>query len=270
MTKLNGDYVGFEFEYELPQNVEYSHVDRILRNIDTEMIFSVKEDMSLRRGVELVTEPIIFNENSTINDIAFVIRQLDFLKVSIRTSTHMHVNVFDLTPEERFSRFALFVLLEPYYRQTVSFERAGNPFCKWWSDIIFDGRFQINRDINGVFIESDRYMSLNLSSFVSHSTYEARFMESPRVDVIPDWSNLNNIVVSIFNVLRKAKVDDPRKYLEFVYREDFKGLEQFCGCKLFTFFDDVVNLSVVYSSEFYRLKAVENLCDVYQINYGDY
>src|SRR5690606_25615934 len=98
-----------------------------------------KQEGSLRGGVEYVLySPVPMKElPDALDEIGKVFEQCPKIVRSIRCSTHMHVNVSDLTIQQIYNVIGYYYLIEDILVNTQGPVRKGNLFCLRMSDAEF-------------------------------------------------------------------------------------------------------------------------------------
>lgn len=137
---------------------------------------------SLRNGWEFVTGPqcTIGNFQTYLDDLELALSKAK-LDLSIRTSTHLHVNVYDFTLEQVYAVIAAFYLMEDTLVKANGKARMGNLFCLRAKDA--EGIFEIlnNNATTGRHVSVDhnlRYGALNLNAIQKFGSVEFRFMRA--------------------------------------------------------------------------------------------
>jgi hypothetical protein len=155
---------------------------------------------SLRNGHEFVT-----GAQCTINNLPTYLEDLKAglkgakLDLSIRTSTHLHVNVANFTIEEVYAVISAFYLVEDTLVRSQGKPRMGNLFCLRSKDAegIFD--ILINQISSGIHLQIEpnlRYGALNLNALSKFGSVEFRFMKAMTdTDLLRLWTeNLHGLV----------------------------------------------------------------------------
>ena len=138
-------------------------------------------DHSLRGGVEFV-----FKEPLKRPQVTKALTQLQeiidnsIVSLSIRCSTHIHVNVLDKTPLEIYEAMFRFYLLESLLVSTQPENRQGNLFCLRMQDAR-DIALRIRQSmLNGSYLldhsTDHKYAAMNLSSLNVFGSLEFRFL----------------------------------------------------------------------------------------------
>lgn len=114
-----------------------------------------------------------------------------------RCSTHLHVDVEDMSRTQLFNFITLYVMFEEVLLQLVCKERRGNLFCLPISDsvaaqnIITDCA-TTKRDINYIMMNEAKYCAINLASVGEHNSLEFRALQGTKdVDLIMNWINVH-------------------------------------------------------------------------------
>lgn len=186
------------------------------------------EEGSLRNGAEFVlAKPIKLSELSEAMDQLAVLTKSAKIKNSIRTSTHIHVNVLDYTVREVYTALVMYWLVENALVQTQGVNRIGNLHCLRLCDsegaIGMIGRELADgvpfRDIAN---DNYRYLAVNLAALGKFGTLEFRFfagMTDP--EVTKAWCQAMVQLVrrartysSPFEVLRSFGRVSPQHFLD--------------------------------------------------------
>ena len=140
-----------------------------------------KPDTSLRDGMEYVLRfPVEMKDlGSALDDLTKVLSPFKPAS-SIRTSTHIHVNVTTLTLSQVYNAVFAYYLVEELLLRLVPIERKGNLFCLRMNDSnsiyhllkwSFGGRYF------SIFNEEEaKYSALNLCTVKKYGSLEFRFM----------------------------------------------------------------------------------------------
>lgn len=179
---------------------------------------------SLRNGHEFVTGP-----QCTIGNLDTYLADLDVglskakVELSIRTSTHLHVNVAWFSLEEVYAVIAAFYLIEDTLVKANGKPRMGNLFCLRSRDAegIFD--ILIDRATKNSHLQIDqnlRYGALNLNALSKFGSLEFRFMKAMTdTKLLKLWTdnlfhfvhtakNLGNVREVIFQYKRSKNLED--------------------------------------------------------------
>lgn len=137
---------------------------------------------SLRSGLELITKPqVLYKEPSWYETLKSLQRYLatydDKILTSIRTSTHIHVSVQDLTVYEVYNAILNWYIIEEVVVSTCPKERRGNLFCLRARDAsgIFGGikkRLKTFADTARVLPETDYALDSTDYSYMSNVRHE--------------------------------------------------------------------------------------------------
>lgn len=168
---------------------------------------------------------------------------------SIRTSTHIHVNVSHLTQLQVIKIICAFWLIENALVNMHGAQRIGNLFCLRCSDaealpmlLIDDIRKVQPFQTSGA--ENLRYSSLNLASLRKFGSLEFRFMKGMyKTPELLKWINaLHYFVVqaskikNINETLELARRISPLDFLEFFFPKDFVSeILKVNGSRIFLF-----------------------------------
>ncbi|MCB0368305.1 MAG: hypothetical protein KDD45_02410 [Bdellovibrionales bacterium] len=181
----NGDF-GIELELEYPLNKEIP-VNTISQGL---IYWKMIPEGSLRNGTEFVIRKEIKHNEETfsnaIHEIKNVLRNYDFTE-SIRTSTHIHINVLDLTPKQIVNVILNWYLFENLFVFNNGKERRGNLHCLRFSDangIYYNIKEAIknassNFPVTSSFTDqsSIKYSALNLGNLNYLGTLEFRYLK---------------------------------------------------------------------------------------------
>jgi hypothetical protein len=164
----------------------------------TASFWSLKEEGSLRGGGEYVLK-----RPTQLESLPEVLKHLKTaLKssapvVSIRCSTHVHINVCRYTARQVYQIALMYYLLEPVLLRTQPAKRFGNLFCLAMEQaeaVYFDLLVDITRrgkPFSSFTRESNRYAALNLVSVHKFGSVEFRFLDAiTDVDHIALWSKM--------------------------------------------------------------------------------
>ena len=184
LTKVEGD-VGLEFEVEgrdLPEAVTgfKTTYDDSLRGESYEYVTDGPVD---RDQVALT----LMHLESAIHDLGSEVHK------SYRTSTHVHINVQELTMAQVFNMVTLYLMFEEYLVKFCGKDREGNLFCLRMTDAeglipmvcmhAASGNWQslVNSDI--------RYAAINLCALGKFGSLEFRSLEGT-----DDWNKVKDWV----------------------------------------------------------------------------
>ncbi len=167
-----------------------------------------KPDGSLRDGMEFVLAAPIKLEHlddacAELNKALKKMRP----KTSIRTSTHVHVNILDLTIRQVYQAAAGYYLLEELLIGTQPKERRGNLFCLRMSDadsvsIFLKKSLQTGRFFQMYNEDHHKYSALNLCTVNRFGSLEFRIFEAMMPDDFKKW------VIACHELIRNsAKLD---------------------------------------------------------------
>lgn len=164
------------------------------------------EEGSLKDGgTELVlTRPVSLEELPQAIDEARAALSKSKIKQSLRTSTHVHVNMLSRTVRQLYSVILAWWIIEDSIIQTQGPNRVGNLFCLSLSNaeaILFniladlDGR----RHLNTTSSNSNRYAALNLSAIGKFGSVEFRFLKGTT-----DWDEITMWTESLHQFVNEA------------------------------------------------------------------
>lgn len=196
-----------------------------------------KQEGSLRGGVEYVLySPVPMRRlPDALDEIGKVFEKCPKIVRSIRCSTHMHVNVSDLTIQQIYNVIGYYYLIEDILVNTQGPIRKGNLFCLRMSDAEFlaealiDSAQMINDPSRGFCLtrfdaHNFKYGALNLAAPTKFGSLEFRFLR-PMTDKadLGFWSGVFYTLVheakniSLEESLRKAEELTPQGFLELVF-----------------------------------------------------
>lgn len=195
----------------------------------TSKFWTVKEEGSLRDGgIEYVLKRPV-----TMGDLPKALEEFrEYMDKSapsttIRCSTHIHVNILQLTEAQVYNVMLCWYLLEDLLVQTQSNNRQGNLFCLRLSDAedlalsIKESLANDGNGFNSFYPERNRYAALNLCAITRFGSLEFRFM-----DAMTDPTKIFNWATILHNIVHNAKDIEPLKLLS-IYDElnanDFLG-----------------------------------------------
>lgn len=173
-------------------------------------------DGSLRDGIEFVLAvpegAIKLKESLAVMEAAFEKHKTQ-RNYSFRTSTHVHVNVSNLTLTQVKSIVALYYLFENQFTSYCAKHRQGNRFCLRLREaehiVSLVSKFFSDERVPSS--DSAKYMALNIATLSKYGTLEFRTLEGT-----DDW---NKIYMWVRALLRLRKVGK-----EIGSIQDFKHL----------------------------------------------
>lgn len=176
-----------------------------------------KVDDSLRSGTEFVlVKPVsIFHLSEAIEEFFRIIRNYN-PRTSIRTSTHIHVNVQTKTVREVYNIIIAYYLIEELLIMTQPKERIGNLFCLRMKDsnAIFQFLKQSLVPEYEYFFsffreENHKYSALNLCPVLQLGSLEFRFLAAILSEKeMLRWSVLFYELVSVASKIDMTKLLD--------------------------------------------------------------
>lgn len=160
-------------------------------------------DGSLRNGIEFVLEApqgtLKLKESLEVMEKAFAAHKTK-RNYSFRTSTHVHVNVSNLTLSQVKSIVALYYMFENQYTGYCAKHRQGNRFCLRLREaehiVALVSKFFSDERVPSP--DHAKYMALNLAPISRYGTLEFRTLEGT-----DDW---NRIYTWVRALLRLRKV----------------------------------------------------------------
>lgn len=155
-----------------------------------------KEEGSLRGGGEyILKKPVTLKALPDALGLLDKILSLGKPEISLRCSTHIHVNVSELSARQIWQFLLVYYLLEPLLMRTQPKKRWGNLFCLTmeYAEAVF---IDLERDIKTSPVpfrsftrDRNRYAALNLVAIGKFSSVEFRFLDAMvKVDQILLWS----------------------------------------------------------------------------------
>lgn len=192
--------IGIEIELEGKFNLIASHSPRYWTSVP---------EGSLRNGVEFITtEPVAIDHLDTVlEDFSKIVAKSTF-KSSIRTSTHIHVNVSRSRLEQIYNFLVLWYLLEDVLVQVAGSDRQGNLFCLRASDaqgmITMLKNSLDKRTYMSEFTDQYRYSACNLAAVKKFGSLEFRFLK----DMV-DTTLLKTWCEGLYKIVHKGLRNDP-------------------------------------------------------------
>lgn len=156
--------------------------------------FVFTTDGSLRNnGIEAVTRPIRMMHVPALLKAFFAQFQITERNYSERCSTHVHMNVLDMTIEQVTNLCLLYQTLERLLFRFVGHDRDKNIFCVPWyqSGLSFDLTAKVFGDANYTFRRWQKYCALNLIPISTQGSVEFRHLHGTcDVEKITQWLTL--------------------------------------------------------------------------------
>lgn len=175
---------------------------------------TITEDHSLRNnGREFITFPFkrerlieAFNAIHHGGIVAFKQDQ----KFSERTSTHVHVNVSNLTLDQAKNMVLLYALFEPVFFSFVGDERKHNIYCVPLSHTFLPSTYSANFD---TMVKSwHKYTALNIKPVSKIGTIEFRHLYgTDDVNIFSEWID---ILKALYNFVEKEESFDIKQWLD--------------------------------------------------------
>lgn len=196
-------------------------------NFDTDLpvFWSWKEEHSLRGGLEFVLKkPLDLPDLSkALKDLEKTLSQ-STLHPTIRCSTHIHVNVSDLTHRQIYQALAYYFLVEDLFVSTQGPLRVGNLFCLRMSDaehIAYDLMSSIATEQGFAYFNMDgfKYGACNLAAVRHFGSLEFRFFRPLKTSQIYFWSAILHRIISTakdFPIRKTLQYIEDGKYYEFL------------------------------------------------------
>lgn len=139
---------------------------------------SVTSDGSLRNGIELVTTPLTLGQVAEFAPL-YTEWASENVTLSERCSTHIHVNVQDMT-EVQFKAFLwLCIAIEPALMSTVSEFRQNNVYCYpvYKTGNLVKSYRTLFENPNNFFTNVPKYCAVGLFRFREYGTVEFRMFD---------------------------------------------------------------------------------------------
>lgn len=176
---MKGAYFGIELEIEgvSPDSTEDASMLQHSRVI---------EDGSLRNGIEIVTNPLRFSEVQVFAGLYEQWAREASPVLSERCSTHIHVNVQDLTYEQLRSFLWLSIAVEQVLLEYCSTMRRNNTYCyttnksvntaAWYRELLYRSK---DNDNLSQFLQrgTPKYCAIGLFRFADYGTVEFRMFD---------------------------------------------------------------------------------------------
>lgn len=195
VREIVGAKVGLELEIEGERLPSFVNED-----------WDVKADGSLRGGLEYVfSQPLgSVNTKAALESLAQCFKDnRSVLDYSFRTSTHVHVNVSNLSLDVTKAIIVLFHLFEDEYINFCARSRKSNRFCLGMKDgdgVLHNIRGFLNTNAIPR-IDSGKYSAMNLCTLSTFGTLEFRTLEGT-----DNWERIYTWV-RVLLALRKAGKD---------------------------------------------------------------
>ena len=219
-THIKGPKVAIELEIETTKPLQsMNYVDPY---------FTIHRDGSLgSSGLELVSrEPFDLTKEwpDISKNLALFFKENTFAD-SDRTSTHVHINVHDLTYLQIYMYCVLFWYFEEMFFQVVKESRKNNMYCLSLNDSttfledfisISEGKKILDRTIRN----NQRYANLNLASLSKFGSLEARWLDGE-----PDLERLEKVLETLVALYHKVlEFNHPGQLLHFLSHISEKDL----------------------------------------------
>lgn len=179
-------------------------------------LWEVKGENSLRKGgLEFVLKKPVLMAGlaKALQELSDEVLSKSTPMLSIRCSTHMHVNVLKLRARDIVSALFGYYLIEEVLLATQSPNRRGNLFCLRMSDAeeiaaALMAAIQSNGLFSSFGLDQYKYAALNLASMSRFGSLEFRFLD-PIVDTIllEVWARL------FYNLIQNASKMTPKDLL---------------------------------------------------------
>lgn len=179
-------YVGLELEIEFPAGEQGR-----LREAGPQ--FRIDNDGSLRNnGREIITLPLKTKFVETLLERFYHVNNIGEGNYSDRTSTHVHMNVQDLTWDQLRTMALVYQVVERLLFNFVGHERVDNIFCvPWFQSGISVSILNKIKESPGIVKQWMKYSALNLIPVSDQGTLEFRHLHGTcDVPLILNWINL--------------------------------------------------------------------------------
>ena len=189
-----------------------------------EQLGSTHEDGSLRDGIEIVSNPLTPRELADFAEWYTKFAQRVPLRLSPRCSTHIHVNVQDMTYEQFCSFLWLSVAIEPALMSLCSDLRQNNTYtvpvyksanlASAWSDILYSLTSGRRESGMAALRNAPKYAAIGGFRLRDYGTLEFRMFDAaPNGEVLMQYAQiLESIymmaIVTTQDELRSKKVRD--------------------------------------------------------------
>ena len=182
VSAISGDAYQYS-ERRLGLEIEVEHVNRGVDWVRSTDLWNVVGDGSLRdQGAEFVSTPLTVDELLPAVEKYYEFASDLGYKASIRTSTHVHINMQQYTLQQVGAVCALYSVVEPILFDILGQDRDECTYCVPW----YRARGQATvarsmlgrRDLSRVRMEIDsgtcKYTALNLAALIRFGTLEFR------------------------------------------------------------------------------------------------
>ena len=176
----------------------------------------VTDDGSLQNGKELITVPSTIEGQLATwkwlhekNNHVFYSERF-----SERTSTHVHVNMSDMTIDQTYSLLKMYSFIEPYFFAYVGPEREHNIHCvPLWATYMMRNINTFENDLCSVVTKWHKYTALNIRPLEKIKTIEFRHLFGTQ-----DYQTFEKWLLFIKALHDWARADEGRFHLE-TYKE---------------------------------------------------
>lgn len=208
--KVEGD-VGIELEIEGSRLPHYGvQTQRPIAISDT---WSIVRDGSLRNGAEyILTKPISATKvPDVLTEFQKMMEEFKTAPVySLRTSTHIHINVNDLEYEQALNYIYLYALVENVITKMCHKSRIGNRFCLRMQDaegvIAAAAELIKRRTVGGQAFtrylgeDSHKYSAINMCVMAKYGSLEFRALEGTN-----DWKKIQLWINTLLDLRNAAQ-----------------------------------------------------------------
>ena len=203
------EFIGVEIELEQANlNVRGDRIRWPDTDPATRGLVEAHVDGSLRNGIELVfSQPLFGLQALAAIDYMFAIKQHNNLTDSVRTSTHIHVNYSDVTPDVVVRAAAINAIIEPYIVGTAGSHREANCYAVSMrgSDFLTNNRTEYAiQDFVIHQANSHRYLGFNMAALAKYGTIEYRYFGGLERDSVVALVNMlleqKTVALSAVNV----------------------------------------------------------------------
>lgn len=214
---LQDDGIGIEVEVENHKNVNYGYY--------SDNFWTYKEDNSLRNsGIEYVTNLGLSLKHS-LEALENLFKYIpEYIESNSRCSTHIHMNILDLTQEQLLSLVMIYALSEHSLYEFAGMKRYKNIFCV---PLLQSDLFPVFKNYSNNFIYISKhwpkYCGINLNTICKYGTVEFRQLRGTYdVSKIITWIKLlwkmKEYVISVpYKEVENQFIDNPEKLIDDVF-----------------------------------------------------
>jgi len=254
---LNEGKIGIEIEAE-------GLSDSVIRTVSRCGLWRTVQDSSLRNGIEFTSLPILGMD--IIEAIEFIDKTISTkARFGERTSTHIHVNIQDITPEALFQFMKLYVIFERAMFEYVGNDRDKCIYCNpiYNSKNSQEYMFSVTSSKVGTSAKNhiskwSKYHAMNIGAILKFGTVEFRHLYgTANKQVLLDWIN---ILLS----LKRYSINNPD--MDLINRISAVGVSRFVDEVLM---ENKGEPLVKYCKESYIYQGVRVLQDIVNVDVFD-